>query len=96
VPPLPFLEHVSLSQPANLSNSLALQVAIALATHDADNASPDGHAGYIEVWPDHFQRVIERRRIFVKDTNDIRNMTLEERALMEGLRRDRNLKLGFL
>jgi hypothetical protein len=79
-----------------LTPYLALQVAIALATHDADNASHDGHADYIEVWPDHFQRVIERRRIFVKDTNDIRNMTLEERALMEGLRRDRNLKQGFL
>jgi hypothetical protein len=79
-----------------LTPYLALQIAIALATHDADNASPDGHADYIEVWPDHFQRVIERRRIFVKNMNDIRNMTLEERALMEGLRRDRNLKQGFL
>lgn len=72
----------------------ALQTAIALATHDADNTFPDGHADYIEVWPDHFQRVIERRRVFVKDTNDIRNVTLEERALNEGLRRDRNLKLS--
>jgi len=70
----------------------ALQTAIALATYDADSHSPDGTASYIEVQPDHFQRVIERRRMFVQDTDSIRNMTLEERALSEGIRRDRNLK----
>lgn len=71
---------------------VALQTAIALATSDADSRSPDGPATYIEVQPDHFQRVIERRRVFVEDTNSIRNMTLEQRALSEGIRRDRNLK----
>jgi len=55
----------------------ALQTAVALATHDADSNSSDGPAKFVEVHPDHFQRVVERRRVFFEDTNSIRNMTLE-------------------
>ena len=89
-------EYIGSSQSANcLISSIVLQTSIALAASDADNASPDGYANLVEVLPDHFQRVIERKRVFINDTNAIRNMSIEERALNEGLRRDRNLKLQF-
>jgi hypothetical protein len=71
---------------------IALQTAIALATHEADSKVSVGLADLVEVNPDHFQQVIERRRVFIDDTNSIMNMTLEERALNEGIRKDRNLK----
>lgn len=51
-----------------------------------------GLADVVEVTPDHFQQVIDRRKVFVEDTNAIMNMTLEERALNEGIRKDRNLR----
>jgi hypothetical protein len=66
----------------------ALQIAIALATHDAaEEARESGeNLTKIRVEKDHFEKVIDRRKAFIKYRDSIRNKNEDQRAFVEGTR----------
>jgi hypothetical protein len=70
---------------------IVLQTALALATSDADERSPEGVAKIIEVLPEHFEKVIDRRNDLMEYAEGIHEMDQERLALAEGLRPDRRV-----
>jgi len=66
---------------------LALQIAIALATHEAEEiAEETSTRARIVVEPHHFQAVIDRRKEFVEYRTSIHRRDEEARAVADGAR----------
>ena len=76
------------------TNHEALQIAIALATHDAaeeakQEAKESGEAPIkmkIRVERDHFEKVVDRRKAFIAYRNSIKKLNEDQRAFKEGNR----------
>jgi hypothetical protein len=85
------LEMVSLVSPLapeGVTDKEALQIAIALATHDAAEETKESGEKLVKirVEKDHFEKVIDRRKAFIKYRDSIRNKNEDQRAYVEGNR----------
>lgn len=70
------------------TDHIALQIAIALATHDAtEEAKETGEKlTKIRVERDHFEKVVDRRKAFIAYRNSIKKLNEDQRAFREGNR----------